>query len=83
MNTSSSNMDINSASAGYSTLGTQPLVATRVLNSQTPSYKPFQNAWDAGLLNPAQNMVGGRYNTITTAYSNVCTPTSNYYTMSK
>jgi hypothetical protein len=71
---------LSSASAGYVTFSSMPDTPQRVLNPQQPTYRMFEKAWESNLLNPNQNMVGGRYNTIDTAYLNLCTPTSNYYT---
>ena len=81
MNTSSSTMDsISTASSGHVTFGSLPNMPQRVLNPQQHAYRLFEKAWDSNLLNPNQNMVGGRYNTIDTAYLNLCPPSNNYYT---
>lgn len=80
----SSTMDsLSNAGSGHVTIGSLPNTPQRVLNSKQPAYAIFDKAWNDGLLNPNQNASGGRYNSITTAYVNLCTLSSNYYTIRK
>lgn len=71
------------AASGYTGYADLPNVPQRVLNPNQAAMSTFNKAWGNGLLNPNQNTVGGRYNTIDSAYLNVCTISSNYYTMRK
>jgi hypothetical protein len=78
-NSSSNTESRSSASSGHVKFNQMPNAPYRVLNNQQAAYRVFENAWNAGELNPQQNMVNGRYNNIETAYVNMCSPSSNYY----